>query len=948
MSENIERYLDLTGLTQYDSNIKTVIQKDITSAWDGSSHSYVVGDYVVYKGILYQCKTAHTSSSTFDATKWNQVKLIDNVLYDYISKNIADAFIANTSYAVGSYVTYKGQLYRCTSASTAGWDSSKWTAIQVMEQVQTDITSKINTSVTSNIADGYNSSSAYSIGDFVTRNGQLYKCNTAIPTGGEAWNSSHWTAVQAMDEVGIVAAPQAKNTVLAGPDGSTGHTDDAIPEFRALVADDIPDLSTTYQTKLTTQTAYTAVGSSTKIPVITTNTLGQVTALSTADVVSANNGKLTINGATPTSGTAPKIEFNANQSDDTTGTIDKTFVGLGNVANYAQSDIYKSEESGYAAVYYFTAGGANDLYTDLLGQIRTQAAHFRGTWSTWTDVPTSATDYPEDADGNKTPTANDYMIVTDASDYTGDTLEGTWRFTYTGTWSTDGKSGWLPAYQIENVPLSFKTINNTSIIGTGNITTPDHYQAPTYTSSTNALQLGTGNGGSSNMYVPYANGTTQAGVVSTVAQTFGGVKTFSSAPKFDSGASYKQGSNSTYATVVGNGSASAATTITLPSDSGTLVIEDDLPVVEFNENPYTGTVTTIKGMKVGTDQYNFYVPDSIAAATTEVLGSVKLGTASAGTATKTYPVGFNGSQQMYVDVPWTDTATAVDNILDGSNSGTAITYKPYTSQQSKLSFDTSASNPSRTDRLNLNGKLYATDLYVDSGDSSHTPTQVVSLAKAQTITGQKTFDSAIKIYQSTVSSTKKYATIQGDSTATGDIILTLPKISGTLALDGDIAVKSVTDGIWDLAISSNRALTVSPYDSSSAGHFDNSNTAPTSTATRLNWNGILYVPQLNIATNGGLLFYDGTNNGYKNAIITGAQTRLQYKQTTGTAKDIAFTSDIPYVSMAYDTHANTAAAGQPSTAYNETTWNYRQEGTSGDPLTVKFQSIKESEIAALF
>ena len=61
--------------------------------------------------------------------------------------------------------------------------------------------------------------------------------------------------------------------------------------------------------------------------------------------------------------------------------------------------------------------------------------------------------------------------------------------------------------------------------------------------------------------------------------------------------------------------------------------------------------------------------------------------------------------------PNSDTASAADNILDGSNSGTQITYAPYSSQQSKLSFDTSSTNPSRSDRLNLNGYLYATKLY---------------------------------------------------------------------------------------------------------------------------------------------------------------------------------------------------------------------------------------------
>lgn len=61
--------------------------------------------------------------------------------------------------------------------------------------------------------------------------------------------------------------------------------------------------------------------------------------------------------------------------------------------------------------------------------------------------------------------------------------------------------------------------------------------------------------------------------------------------------------------------------------------------------------------------------------------------------------------------PNSNTATAADNILDGSNSGTQITYAPYTAQQSKLSFDTSTTAPTRTDRLNLNGYLYATKLY---------------------------------------------------------------------------------------------------------------------------------------------------------------------------------------------------------------------------------------------
>lgn len=95
---------------------------------------------------------------------------------------------------------------------------------------------------------------------------------------------------------------------------------------------------------------------------------------------------------------------------------------------------------------------ADKQYVD--NAIQTNSAHFRGNWSDWSNVPTSASDYPADDDGNKTPTTNDYMVVQDASDYTGETLTGAWQFTYTGLWSTDGKNGWLPRFQINEDPLT--------------------------------------------------------------------------------------------------------------------------------------------------------------------------------------------------------------------------------------------------------------------------------------------------------------------------------------------------------------------------------------------------------------------------------------------------------------------------------------------------------------
>ena len=50
------------------------------------------------------------------------------------------------------------------------------------------------------IAPIYSNTSAYNVGDYVMRNGQLYVCNTEITTP-EAWNPSHWTPVNVMNAV---------------------------------------------------------------------------------------------------------------------------------------------------------------------------------------------------------------------------------------------------------------------------------------------------------------------------------------------------------------------------------------------------------------------------------------------------------------------------------------------------------------------------------------------------------------------------------------------------------------------------------------------------------------------------------------------------------------------------------------------------------------------------
>lgn len=140
----------------------------------------------------------------------------------------------------------------------------------------------------------------------------------------------------------------------------------------------------------------------------------------------------------------------------------------------------------------------------------------------------------------------------------------------------------------------------------------------------------------------------------------------------------------------------------------------------------------------------------------------------------------------------TNTASAVDNILDGSNSGTAITYAPYGSQQSKLSFDTSSSNPTRTDRLNLNGVLYATKLYSNG---------IEVLTAHQSLSGYKTKQAAVSDPTASGNATTFISTITQD--VNGVITATKKNLPTTMTPSSHTHGPSDLTGLKTLTIGSN-------------------------------------------------------------------------------------------------------------------------------------------------
>lgn len=248
--------------------------------------------------------------------------------------------------------------------------------------------------------------------------------------------------------------------------------------------------------------------------------------------------------------------------------------------------------------------------------IQTQTAHFRGNWSDWASVPTNVNDYPADDDGNKTPTSNDYMVVQDASGYTGQTLTGTWRFKYSGVWATNGKNGWLPEYQVNETPLTAQQI---AALNSGANTT-NIGQISTNTSDISALQSGKQDKITSTNKLSVD--LVENAAKTNASNTFSAEQTFSANIK-NSGTYYIGSSNAVLSSISGSALTLGDANATLNMvGSGTYPNYNGEPLAKKYETlDITGNTQFIRGLKIFyTDRPQVYIngsPDQVA-----VLGDI--------------------------------------------------------------------------------------------------------------------------------------------------------------------------------------------------------------------------------------------------------------------------------------------------------------------------------------
>jgi len=142
--------------------------------WSGSTH-YKLNDLVKYGAFQYRTTTQHTSTSTFDETK-----------FEVYSEGLQfeDSYNAGTTYQDGDVVTYGGYSYVWVS-NTPGSGVTPIASASEWDLLSPGFSAR----------DEYDNSTAYKTGDVVAFGGWAYVCIVNTTAGTNPTNATYWTKI---------------------------------------------------------------------------------------------------------------------------------------------------------------------------------------------------------------------------------------------------------------------------------------------------------------------------------------------------------------------------------------------------------------------------------------------------------------------------------------------------------------------------------------------------------------------------------------------------------------------------------------------------------------------------------------------------------------------------------------------------------------------------------
>lgn len=204
-NDNPEGFFILNPENASAVRIKILTESDIPSSAGVVSINGEAGVVILYAGDIKMSSTDNTPVKTAIERNGNLTAA------DYDS---------TSSYSAGDFCKYLGVLYVCTGDTTGTWDPSKWTSTTVTAEIQAIKTDQAedeynistlqgqmsaantkigqNTAITAYVENGSTASTNYTVGQYIARNGSLYKVIANISAGDQFTGSN----VSAVDNLG--------------------------------------------------------------------------------------------------------------------------------------------------------------------------------------------------------------------------------------------------------------------------------------------------------------------------------------------------------------------------------------------------------------------------------------------------------------------------------------------------------------------------------------------------------------------------------------------------------------------------------------------------------------------------------------------------------------------------------------------------------------------------
>lgn len=148
------------------------------SQWAGDwapSTYYSLGNIIHFGGAVYSCSTHHTSTSSFEPTKWSTLSTSDNWHGNWNT---------STVYGIGDIVRYGGNAYRCNTAHV-----SAATTVLGLEDDDTYWDVYVEGV---DFKGTWSPNSQYKLNELVKLGSDVWKCTTPHPAQA-SFNPSYWT-----------------------------------------------------------------------------------------------------------------------------------------------------------------------------------------------------------------------------------------------------------------------------------------------------------------------------------------------------------------------------------------------------------------------------------------------------------------------------------------------------------------------------------------------------------------------------------------------------------------------------------------------------------------------------------------------------------------------------------------------------------------------------------